>query len=106
MGDSVHGGRLRWLAAVASTAAILAAAACSNSSPSGAGAAAGGTTPASPSAPGSASPGAASSLEQQYERVVAAVLPSVVQISTSEGSGSGVVFEATAAVPWSTWPGR
>jgi putative serine protease PepD len=106
MGDSVHGGRLRWLAAVASTAAILAAAACSNSSPSGAGAAAGGTTPASPSAPGRASPGAASSLEQQYEQVVAAVLPSVVQISTSEGFGSGVVFEATAAVPWSTWPGR
>ena len=41
-----------------------------------------------------ASSGAASSLEQQYEQVVARVLPSVVQISTSEGSGSGVVYDA------------
>ena len=62
---------------------------------------AGGSGPgvsASPSAtaPSSAatSSGAASSLEQQYEQVVGRVLPSVVQISTSEGSGSGVVFDA------------
>jgi S1-C subfamily serine protease len=40
------------------------------------------------------SSGAASSLEQQYEQVVGRVLPSVVQISTSEGSGSGVVYDA------------
>jgi S1-C subfamily serine protease len=33
-------------------------------------------------------------LEQQYERVVATVLPSVVQISTAQGLGSGVVFDA------------
>ena len=46
-----------------------------------------------PTATAPASPGAASSLEQQYEQVVARVLPSVVQISTSEGSGSGVVFD-------------
>jgi len=32
-------------------------------------------------------------LEQQYEQVVARVLPSVVQISTSSGSGSGVVYD-------------
>jgi S1-C subfamily serine protease len=43
---------------------------------------------------GAASSGAATSLEQQYEQVVARVLPSVVQISTSEGSGSGVVYDA------------
>ncbi len=36
---------------------------------------------------------AASSLEQQYEQVVSRVLPSVVQISTSQGSGSGVVYD-------------
>ena len=32
-------------------------------------------------------------MEQQYEQVVARVLPSVVQISTSSGSGSGVVYD-------------
>jgi hypothetical protein len=32
-------------------------------------------------------------LEQQYEQVVARVLPSVVQISTSSGFGSGVVYD-------------
>ena len=47
---------------------------------------------ASPS-PAVASTGAASSLEQQYEQVVAWVLPSVVQISTGSGSGSGVVYD-------------
>jgi S1-C subfamily serine protease len=45
-------------------------------------------------ASGTASPGAASALEQQYEQVVSGVLPSVVQIVTSEGSGSGVVYDA------------
>jgi S1-C subfamily serine protease len=38
--------------------------------------------------------GAAFSLEQQYEQVVARVLPSVVQISTGSGSGSGVVYDS------------
>ncbi len=32
-------------------------------------------------------------LEQQCEQVVSQVLPSVVQISTSEGSGSGVAYD-------------
>jgi S1-C subfamily serine protease len=32
-------------------------------------------------------------LEQQFEHVVSRVLPSVVQISTSQGSGSGVVYD-------------
>ena len=39
------------------------------------------------------SSGAASALEQQFEQVVSRVLPSVVQISTSQGSGSGVVYD-------------
>ena len=43
--------------------------------------------------PAVASSGAASSLEQQYEQVVSRVLPSVVQLSTSQGSGSGVVYD-------------
>jgi putative serine protease PepD len=55
----------------------------------------GGSSPssgASPS-PAAAPSGAASSLEQQYEQVVSRVLPSVVQISTSQGSGSGVAYD-------------
>jgi putative serine protease PepD len=88
----------RRLAVAGVTAAIASAAACSGAGPSGPGASAGGASPAAPPATvpasGSVSPGAASSLEQAYEQVVARVLPSVVQISTSEGSGSGVVFDA------------
>ncbi|MGP4023925.1 S1C family serine protease [Actinomadura sp. 3N407] len=37
--------------------------------------------------------GAAAQLEQQYEQVVDAVLPSVVKIETGKGEGSGVVFD-------------
>jgi S1-C subfamily serine protease len=67
--------------------AVLAVAACSSAGGTGTGVAAA-------SSPAAALPaGAASSLEQQYEQVVARVLPSVVQISTSEGSGSGVVYD-------------
>ena len=33
-------------------------------------------------------------LQREYERVVATVLPSVVQITTPEGLGSGIVFDA------------
>jgi S1-C subfamily serine protease len=87
----------RRLAAAGVTAAILGVAACS-SAPSGPGTSAGGASAAAPSATvpasGTASSGAATSLEQGYEQVVARVLPSVVQISTSEGAGSGVVYDA------------
>ncbi|MEU8125441.1 trypsin-like peptidase domain-containing protein [Spirillospora sp. NPDC049024] len=38
--------------------------------------------------------GAGTDLERQYERVVDAVLPSVVKIQTDQGEGSGVVFDA------------
>ena len=65
--------------------AVLGTAACTG----GAGT---GSTATSPS-PAVASSGPASSLQQQYEQVVARVLPSVVQISTSSGSGSGVVYD-------------
>lgn len=37
--------------------------------------------------------GAAAQLQQQYEQVVDAVLPSVVKIETGQGEGSGVVFD-------------
>ncbi len=91
----------RRLAAAGTVAAVLGAVACSSAAPGGPGPSAGGSSTAASAAASSAtapasgavSPGAASSLEQQYEQVVAQVLPSVVQISTSEGSGSGVVFD-------------
>ncbi len=47
----------------------------------------------STSASVSGSAGAASNLQGQYEKVVRAVLPSVVQISTSDSTGSGVVYD-------------
>ncbi|HEY2553481.1 MAG TPA: trypsin-like peptidase domain-containing protein [Streptosporangiaceae bacterium] len=65
-------------------AAVLAAAvvtACS----SGSGASSGAAATAS---------GSLSGLQSQYEHVVQAVLPSVVQISTSDSTGSGVVYDS------------
>ncbi len=41
-----------------------------------------------------AQPNVAQQLQQEYEGVVDAVEPSVVQIQTSEGLGSGIVFDA------------
>jgi S1-C subfamily serine protease len=40
-----------------------------------------------------ASPAAATDLEQRYQQTVSAVLPSVVQITTDSGEGSGVVYD-------------
>ena len=40
-----------------------------------------------------AAPGAASDLQDDYQRVIEKVLPSVVQIDASEGLGSGVVYD-------------
>jgi putative serine protease PepD len=79
----------RWLAGAGVALLALTAAACSSAASNGTGS--GGNPSASASAPAS---GAASSLEQQFEQVVNSVLPSVVEISTTSGSGSGVVFDS------------
>ena len=87
----------RRLGAAGIALVILSMVACTSAGGSGSGASVSPSSAAASSAvPSSAVPssGAASSLEQQYEQVVARVLPSVVQISTSEGSGSGVVYDA------------
>jgi S1-C subfamily serine protease len=91
-GRAAHAGPRRsaigWsLACTGTLLVVLTAASCSSAAGSGTGG-----VSASPS-PAVASTGAASSLEQQYEQVVARVLPSVVQISTDSGSGSGVVYD-------------
>ena len=90
---------VRWLGAAGITVAVLSAAACSGGGSSGpvaspSQAATSSAAPSSAVPSGAASSGAVSSLEQQYEQIVGRVLPSVVQISTSQGSGSGVVFDA------------
>jgi S1-C subfamily serine protease len=79
----------RRLAGAGAVLAVLAVAGCSSAGGTGTGTGAAAASPSATAAPA----GAASSLEQQYEQVVAGVLPSVVQISTSEGSGSGVVYD-------------
>ena len=79
----------RRLAGAGVVLAVLAMAACSSTVSS----APDGGSP-SATAPAAASTGAASSLEQQFEQVVSRVLPSVVEISTASGSGSGVVFDS------------
>ncbi|MFL6111516.1 MAG: S1C family serine protease [Catenulispora sp.] len=86
-------------AAAASLLVLAAAAGCGSGSSGGksrsAGAPAAASTSSSSSA-GSQSPGttSADSLQSDYERVVSDALPSVVQISTTAGLGSGVVYDA------------
>jgi putative serine protease PepD len=47
---------------------------------------------------GSGSPDAGSALQEQYENAVTAVLPSVVQIFTSDATGSGVVYDGNGDI--------
>jgi S1-C subfamily serine protease len=49
---------------------------------------------AAPASPNAASPQVSDQLQTDYETMVANVLPSVVQISTSGGLGSGVVYDS------------
>jgi S1-C subfamily serine protease len=84
-------------AAIGAWALVAAAAAglagCTSSTSPGAPAAAtsvAGTSPSSSAGPGS---GSAADLQQEYESVIKAVLPSVVQIITDSGTGSGVVYD-------------
>jgi S1-C subfamily serine protease len=46
----------------------------------------------------SAAPGGATSLETSYEQVISQVLPSVVEIRSSKGLGSGVVYDGQGNV--------
>ncbi|MEU8317208.1 trypsin-like peptidase domain-containing protein [Nonomuraea sp. NPDC048881] len=56
------------------------------------------TTPGSPTA-GEQAPGSApQSLESAYERVITDVLPSIVQINTKVGLGSGIVYDTAGHI--------
>src|SRR5215475_5128703 len=79
------------LALLAITAGVAACSGGSTAPGSPASGEAGTASPVPSIPPAAAGP---ANLQQQYERVVARVLPSVVQITTSEGLGSGVVFDA------------
>jgi putative serine protease PepD len=54
----------------------------------------GGAACSSTSTSGSSGNGSASQLQSQYEAVVDRVLPSVVQITTNDSTGSGVVYDS------------
>ena len=81
-GSVVRGLPTPWLA-LPVLAAIAVLAGCSSGSTTAAGALAGNS---------------ASRLESQYEQVVRNVLPSVVQISTSDSTGSGVVYDSNGDI--------
>jgi S1-C subfamily serine protease len=75
---------------IAAAAVALAGAACSGSGPASTG------TSAAPGATGqgtAAAPGTAAGLQQAYVSVIRRVLPSVVEIRTAGGLGSGIVFD-------------
>jgi S1-C subfamily serine protease/RsiW-degrading membrane proteinase PrsW (M82 family) len=86
------------LTLAATVVAALVLAGCSSAA-----AGAGGTSSSSSAASASASPPAAAApsalaLQQQFVQVVKQVGPSVVLIQTSQGLGSGIVFDATGDV--------
>ncbi|MFJ6214300.1 S1C family serine protease [Streptomyces sp. NPDC092296] len=88
----------RLLPAVAAGLALTAAAACTSGSATPAGSTTQAVTgapaaPAPSTAPSSSGPGSADQLQNDYQRVVKAVLPSVVQIDTPSGLGSGIVYD-------------
>ncbi|WP_084962060.1 S1C family serine protease [Thermoactinospora rubra] len=63
---------------------------CSSAAPS----AVSGPTSAPPSSPPAAAASDALALERAFERVITQVLPSIVQINTRVGLGSGIVYDA------------
>ncbi|WP_442906807.1 S1C family serine protease [Kitasatospora sp. NBC_01246] len=87
-GPRAFGGRLTGPAAVAALTA-LAVAGCSSGSSSSSSTA---TTPGASSS-SSAQPAGGNQLQDAYQKVIADVLPSVVQITTATGLGSGIVYD-------------
>jgi S1-C subfamily serine protease len=88
----------RRLVPAAAVIALAAAAGCASSGSTGADAA-NSSSPAVGSASPPAGPGgSAAALQQAYVSVVKQTLPSVVEIQTSSGLGSGVVFNAAGDI--------
>ncbi|MFD7666763.1 S1C family serine protease [Streptomyces sp. NPDC059788] len=85
------------VAAAAVLCAIAPVAGCSGSE-SSSGRGAGTSSPAATSPAKAAAPSVGNDLQEAYQKVVKDVLPSVVQITTGEGLGSGVVYDARGHV--------
>ncbi|MFE2721476.1 S1C family serine protease [Kitasatospora sp. NPDC059327] len=94
-GPRVFGGRLRAPGALAALTA-LAVAGCSSGSSSSSSTAT--TSGASSSSSSSARPASGNQLQDAYQKVIADVLPSVVQITTATGLGSGIVYDGKGDV--------
>ncbi|MFF7459436.1 S1C family serine protease [Kitasatospora sp. NPDC008115] len=77
---------------VVAVLAALVLAGCSNGSSSDSSSPANGS-PTAPAGAGAAQPGGANQLQSDYQRVIGDVLPSVVQITTASGLGSGIVYD-------------
>lgn len=75
------------------TALALALAGCSRSSSSSSASSSPSSGTAQPVSPSSAQPGGANQLQDAYQKVIADVLPSVVQITTGDSLGSGIVYD-------------
>ena len=80
-------------AAAAAVSVLLLAAGCGSSKAKSSDSAPAAASSSSPTPSASASAQTADQLQTDYEQVVSNVLPSVVQISTSSGLGSGVVYD-------------
>jgi S1-C subfamily serine protease len=78
-------------AATLALAAAVTVAACTSGSSNSA-------TTAGNASPGQAPAGPAAELQDQYQQVVRSVLPSVVQIETSDSTGSGVVYDKSGDI--------
>ena len=95
---AAHGRLLAPGAVAVVTALALALAGCNSSTSSSSAAASptagspSGTTKQASSAPGT-QPGSANQLQDAYQKVIGDVLPSVVQITTGDSLGSGIVYD-------------
>ena len=85
-------------ALVALLVAALVLAGCGSGGTNSAAAPTVGIPPAASAAPGATAPASALALQQQFVQVVKQVGPAVVLIRTSEGLGSGVIFDAKGDV--------
>ncbi|MFJ9946928.1 S1C family serine protease [Kitasatospora sp. NPDC091207] len=89
-GPRVSGGRLLAPGALAVLTALAVAGCSSGSSSSSSTASTAGTSSPSSS---SSRPASGNQLQDDYQKVIADVLPSVVQITTASGLGSGIVYD-------------
>jgi S1-C subfamily serine protease len=98
--DELAGGRR--LPVFAATAVLLMVlAACTGSdhrSASGSAVSTGAASGAPATTAAGLAGGTAGSLQQQYESVIRQVLPSIVEITTNEGLGSGIVFDTAGDI--------